>query len=208
MSAIETFEHKGHTIRVYVDEEPEDPREHNNIAKMYCQHKRYTLGDKHSYKAQDFNTWDEFKVELESAYDIAFLVPLYLLDHGTLTMSTEPFSCPYDSGQVGFMFITTAATIAEWSKSGLTPSMVSEMATMQMKAEVGYYSKYLSGNIYGYRIHDDDDEEVDSVWGIADLEECKDYARQVCPELPLYLTSKCHRSAGEGEAHEATEALA
>jgi hypothetical protein len=29
---------------------------------------------------------------------------LYLYDHGGITISTGPFSCPRDSGQVGFIY--------------------------------------------------------------------------------------------------------
>ena len=42
---------------------------------------------------------------LESIDGFVFL-PLYLFDHSGITMNTSGFSCPWDSGQVGWIFCT------------------------------------------------------------------------------------------------------
>ena len=41
------------------------------------------------------------------------ILPLYLYDHGEITMSTGRFSCPWDSGQVGWIYCTKERFIAE-----------------------------------------------------------------------------------------------
>lgn len=38
---------------------------------------------------------------------------LYLMDHSGLAMSTTPFHCPWDSGQVGFVFTKDANVVTE-----------------------------------------------------------------------------------------------
>ena len=37
------------------------------------------------------------------------MLPLYLYDHSGITMSISPFSCPWDSGQVGWIYCTPDA---------------------------------------------------------------------------------------------------
>jgi hypothetical protein len=52
---IETigFEH-GVVAKIYVDDDPENPREHyDHLGKMVCFHRRYDLGDKHDYSDLD-----------------------------------------------------------------------------------------------------------------------------------------------------------
>jgi hypothetical protein len=48
---METVEYKGHCIEIYIDEYAENPRRaFDNLGRMTCWHRRYDLGDKHSYK--------------------------------------------------------------------------------------------------------------------------------------------------------------
>lgn len=62
--------------------------------------------------------WDLFSVswlspsdiEVDELYDLVratgqyVILPLYLYDHSGITISTGPFSCPWDSGQVGWIY--------------------------------------------------------------------------------------------------------
>ncbi len=41
------------------------------------------------------------------------ILPLYLYDHGGITMRTNPFSCPWDSGQVGWIYAPKKTFIDE-----------------------------------------------------------------------------------------------
>jgi len=45
-----------------------------------------------------------------------YIQSLYLYDHSGITMSTSPFSCPWDSGQVGFAYVDRATVEREWGK--------------------------------------------------------------------------------------------
>jgi hypothetical protein len=66
-------------------------------------HKNYILGDKHNLKTEDFESFDEMA---ESVLDNGIYLPLYLYDHSGITMSYKPFGCRWDSGQVGFIYMT------------------------------------------------------------------------------------------------------
>ena len=96
----------------------------------------------------------------------AVVSPLYLYDHSGITMNTGGFSCPWDSGQVGFAIITEEKGVEEWGHDWR------EKAEARIKAEVEEYARYLEGNVYGYRTfdknpaeHDGAEALDDSFWG-------------------------------------------
>lgn len=131
------MEYKGHTIEIHQDIDAESPREWDNLGIMYCEHGRYTLGDK-----------DAAKPTKEDGEIVS--LPLYLYDHGGLTMNTGGFSCPWDSGQVGII----------WAKKG-AEGLENDRILDVMRQEVKTYDDYLTGNVYGYNIPALDD----SCWG-------------------------------------------
>ena len=95
-----------------------NPREtDDNLGTMVCWHRRYQLGDKHSYSEPYFFLQhlaasagrsvagdESFKELREAAINNYVIEPLYLYDHGGITISMAPFTCPWDSGQVGFIY--------------------------------------------------------------------------------------------------------
>jgi hypothetical protein len=93
-------------IKIIQDEDPQHPREDfdGHIGKMICWHNRYELGDKD--EEMDI---EEFEWRAEKEGFIA--LPLYLYDHSGLTMNTSGFSCPWDSGQVGFIYCSLPAAL-------------------------------------------------------------------------------------------------
>jgi len=87
-------------------------------------------------------TVDQVK-ELVAKPDIISL-PLYLYDHSGITMNTTGFSCPWDSGQVGYIYVSKADARKERIPFGnIKPILESEVET---------YNQYLTGEVYGYEI--------------------------------------------------------
>lgn len=96
----------------------------------------------------------------EKAYCI---LPLYLYDHSGITMNTTGFSCPWDSGQVGWIYASEDAIKEEYDCNDLTPE-IREKAEKLLRGEVEYYDHYIRGDCYGFQLYKDD-EELDSCWG-------------------------------------------
>lgn len=111
------------------------------------------------------------------------LIPLYLYDHSGITMSTSPFSCPWDSGQVGWIYCTPEMLRMEF---GSTAKASVANARDMMEAEVRTYDCYLRGECYGYQLYLSG-EEVDSCWGF--LGEIKDLKDDLRGNLPLEAAS-------------------
>lgn len=109
-------------------------------------------------------------------------LPLYLYDHSGITMSTGSFSCPWDSGQVGFIYCTLERARLNWTRPDATwetlipwdegkEITMREAAVKVLEGEVETYDQYLTGNVYGYVAKgygggdDGDREDIASCWG-------------------------------------------
>lgn len=183
-----------YTLRVIPDNEPLNPRtEWDNANYMLCWHRRYILGDPHDKlpftvpRAGDHNSWDELERELRARVraagdKIAILQPLYLYDHGGITISTGAFSCRFDSGQVGFVFITHKQLRENWNYNALSTKR-REQLTKYIDAEVETYDQYLRGDVWGYEVVVDEggdaEEVIESCWGFYGEETAKEEGQSV-----------------------------
>lgn len=92
------------------------------------------------------------------------ILPLYLYDHSGITMSTGAFSCPWDSGQVGYIYMTRDQIKRDHGWMMLTKGRVNKIEGY-LKGEVRVYDHFLTGNVYGYQVVDLDGDHLDSCWG-------------------------------------------
>lgn len=98
---------------------------------------------------------------VKAALEEFIILPLYLYDHSGITISCHPFSCSWDSGQVGYAVLTKQEIDSEFGGDR-------EKAEAYLRATVKTYDDYLTGSVYGYTIEPADDNEdkiEDSCWG-------------------------------------------
>jgi len=164
-------------IKIFPDEDPESPREWDNLGTMVCFHRRYNLGDKHEYNSNDFDSWGELEARIIRDHDVAVILPLYLFDHSGITMCTNSFGDPWDSGQVGFIYVSKKTVREAYNLKYVTKKVRERMAEY-LKGEVETYDNYLTGNVYGYQITKGD-EDIYSCWGYYELDECMKEAESV-----------------------------
>jgi len=131
-------------------------REDDNLTKMVCFHNRYDLGDKHDYNKSDYNSWEELAEAIKEKEDVLLIKPLYLYDHSGITISTGEFNCKWDSGQVGFVYITKE--LAELTGAP------EDSFERQLKGEVETYDQELRGEVFGFTCYKDG-EQLDSCGG-------------------------------------------
>lgn len=97
----------------------------------------------------------------------AVILPVWLYEHsGTCYRAAEdnPFSCPWDSGLFGFIFVTAEALRREYKVKRLSPRIKAQAAEV-LAQEVKTYGAWASGDVFGFRVENADGEEVDSCWG-------------------------------------------
>lgn len=159
-------------LRIEQDIYPTNPREdHTQFATMFCAHRRYDLGDRQTQNVADIEAFEE---------ECDWTLPLYLYDHSGITMSTGPFSCPWDSGRVG----TIGITREQLAETGLEVN--EENALTVMRQEVEEYDQYLRGDIWYYVIEDDDGNVLDSLSDMYGY----DYAEEEGKRMLEYLEAK------------------
>ena len=190
MEPLEVWSNKDEVLGIYQDENPESPREWDNLGIMLCGHKRYELGDEQPKSREEL---DERLEEL----DPVIRLPLWLLDHSGLAMQTGSFESDaqqFDSGQVGWIVATKKDILDNFTgydkngkrkpmKTKMTPQMVKD-AERILRGEVETYSKYLGGFVYGFVIEKKDtcdkcqnvsSEHIDSCWGFYSYDEIWDH---------------------------------
>ncbi len=187
--------HHGHTIKIYYDPDAESPQEWSNLGMLICWHRRYRLGDSHHYDSPEAFLRDLADVSdqsdlsmnqmLERAERKAVILPVFLYDHSGLAMNTIGFHCPWDSGQVGYIYVTLEAVRQEFGLKRVTKALREKAADI-LRGEIVSYDAYLGGRVYGYVI-EQDGEEIDACWGfVGDYElDCLSEARAFVDQLIL-----------------------
>lgn len=134
----DTIKKDGLTLTIETDECLESPREWDNFGTMACKHPRYRLGDKNHGLSDEPENWAQELDEMGAVY-----LPLWLYDHGGITMRTAPFG-RWDNTIVGYIFATPDKMKAE----GVTPERALEI----LRKEVETYDQYLTGDVYAFLI--------------------------------------------------------
>lgn len=161
-----------YSLRILPDPDPPNPRDDDNLGTMICFHNRYNLGDKTKLTSDNFKSWKELEDYLIKKEGAAVILPIYIYDHSGITISTQPFSCPWDSGQIGFIYVSREKLLDEYNKKYVTHALKVKAAGI-LRDEVDAYDVYLQGDYWGYEIVDENDNPVDSCWGYDDYNYCK-----------------------------------
>lgn len=148
-------------MEIYREQHPIDPREHDNLTTMECSHKKYTLGDK-QFDSDKHSGWAEVKSKIKEQHNVVAIKPLYLLDHSGLRISTSKMNNPWDSGQVGYAYITESNLDFMGIKE---EDRTQENYRKWIKGEVEQYDDYLRGNVWRYKFYNSEGHQADSCGG-------------------------------------------
>jgi hypothetical protein len=176
---VEKIQHNSKIVSIHYDRDVESPRDWDNLGTMVCFHKRYQLGDRdHGYNHSDYGSWDEVREAIAKNEDAAIILPLGLIDHSGISMyvgSGAHWCDPggWDSGTVGFIFVSRDKLRKEYSKKRLSKKTLA-LAEKCLRAEVKTYDQFLRGDVYWYEVEDAKGNTIDSCGGFFGLE----YAKQ------------------------------
>jgi len=165
-------EYKVFTIKIRWDEDPQgcNPRCDDNLGVLSWWHRRYDFKEDRDGK----QLWREIDREGESENygepvheddlrrsDLIYL-PVYMYDHSGITVNTGGFHCPWDSGQLGWIWCTKEAARLTWPNT--KDEQLVALAEDRLRAEIKSWDLFLTGQVYGYEVWLDG-ELVDSCWG-------------------------------------------
>jgi hypothetical protein len=144
----QSIKHGNYQLDIIIDDMAESPiTAFDNVGQMVLRHRKYNLPNEIDLDFDSFLSWDEVYDFLHTKY--AFILPIYMYDHGGITISTNPFNDPWDSGQIGYI-------VTNEDHEGKTLEI--------LRNEVEIFSQYLEGHCYGFRITKDG-EEIESCFG-------------------------------------------
>ena len=164
------------TLKIYYDSDAENPRESIDYDSVIAYKSQYTLGEEIIPEPID---WLEEKLnvpkkyeysnarlaELEAIFFDRFIAKrIYLYEHSGLAVSTSPFSNKWDSGQVGYIYISKEKVRANYGAKKVGKKL-KQLVLDRLEAEVEELNHYVSGDVFGFKILDSEDSVVDSCWG-------------------------------------------
>ena len=155
-------------FKIEQDVDPESPREWDNLGTFIMQHGRYSFGDREFENDSSYISFEEdFKYHLNAVCnctlkDVIYL-PVYMYDHSGITISTTPFSCSWDSGQIGYTYVTKEQIRKEYSVKRISLKLKEQISSI-LQSEIETLDQYLIGDVYGFTIEYDNGE-INSCWG-------------------------------------------
>jgi hypothetical protein len=141
----------GTTLEVYQDEYPSSPREWCNVTTLIFFGNYSYLGDKHDFRSEDADNWEEQEALIRSKLNVKHIQKVYGYSHGGLAISTKPFSCPWDSGVLGFA-VVTAKNVTETQGGKYATKKNVENCVRQIDNEIETLNQYVQGDMYGFNI--------------------------------------------------------
>lgn len=157
-----------YSLEVVNDDDPISPREWDNLGTILYTSLRYTLGDKWA----DSN---DIHSVTNDPNNIA--LPVYAYIHSGIVLNTTGFSCPWDSGQSGVIYVSKEKIRNEFKVKRISPALKEKVINI-LRAEVDIYSQYTSGEVYGYRIVDEHGDVVDSCYGFFSYKEAEEQGNE------------------------------
>lgn len=132
MNIYETWLKDNERVVILYDEDAENPREYySDRSTLVTKHRRYKLGDREPLSDTEYD---------ERCNDEKLVVlPVYMYEHSGIALSTGPFSCPWDSGMVGFIY------------ASIEKEQTHEEVAKQLAQEIEIYSKFLQGAVFYFK---------------------------------------------------------
>lgn len=134
-------------VKIGLDTDPLDPREGGgNYSTIVDWHKDYSFGEEKLERGVYANEYEALIKHLPKPIEEYFYLPIYLLDHSGLRLSTTSFACDpggWDSGQVGWIYI---------HKDDFLELSTEKSAEEYLKGEIEMMDMFCAGDVYAYSI--------------------------------------------------------
>ncbi len=171
------IEYNGYQINIFYDDNADSPREtYDNLGTLYTAHRYYRpekeLEDHFDIDNVFEGDTDNFRESFLKEY---IALPVYLYEHGGITVSTSPFSCPWDSGLFGIIAVSLDTVREEYGWKYITANRRKKIESY-LQNEIKTLDDYYTGEVFGYRIttKDNKDNELESGWGYYGIESVKE----------------------------------
>ena len=157
--------YKGFNINIERDCDAENPRDWDNLGTMYTMHRNYQPEKQFNEHFEWNEVFDEHRDLLDSFEKKYIALKFYLYDHSGQTVSTSPFSCPWDSGLFGIIAVDIEKVKKDYGWKKVTKKRRKQIESY-LEGEVELYDNYCTGEIYRFEVTKiDDDNSIESCGG-------------------------------------------
>lgn len=171
MNAVEKLKYKGYKIKIFYDEDAQNPyQDWDQCSDVTFWLRNYNLNSTGSGQ-MDFDGPDAV-VDAFSRGKIVYYQWIRAYIHSVITVSLGsgyPFNDPWDSGLAGVVYVTKEKATAEFPRYGGRDLWLA--CERLAKTEIETLDMYLTGQVYGYVVKHKG-VEVDSRWSCYGLEYC------------------------------------
>jgi hypothetical protein len=122
---------------------------------------------------------DERELEIleEMARERYEILPVYKYEHSGVALSTTPFRSSWDSGQIGWVFVSHEQIKENYAEEEIDEDL-RETARELMKSNIDVFSTWVAGEAVGFKVEDPEEGiTVDSCWGFYDREYAMERAK-------------------------------
>lgn len=180
-----------YTLVISPDSHSENPREWDNLGTFVSFDRNSSGADEvynHDPEQYLIEMIEEFKAGFEQAMldkeelptfgellEIAekyyIILPVFKYEHSGVSYNTTGFSCLYDSGQIGFIYVSKEGLREKCCWKRITKGRIA-IANEILASEIKLFSQWASGSVYGFQLYYHDVEkpytsvdEQDACWG-------------------------------------------
>lgn len=180
---LDTETYRGYTIEIWRDEHVDNPREWCNLGTLALKGSGWAehgIDDQESFfalllESEDYlkyshedRDYDRYNIDhgkaqrrIEEKY---IVLPVFKFEHSNVAYNTSGFSCPWDSGQNGYIYASKEDVRKEYSVKNISPR-IRKLVIGVLESEVKTFSDAVNGNVYGYTVIAPDGEQLDSCGG-------------------------------------------
>ena len=160
---IKEFPYKGHNLRLIdTDADSSSPREFDPYGTIITLHRTYDFSDGHAPKitTREVTGWEDLKKRLKDEEKAVAILPIYMYDHSSQSLSTEPFNDYFDSAQIGFIYATEDDILTGSGRKVLTDELIKD-AEGYLKSEIELMHNWHNDNCFGFVVDpvNEEDEE-------------------------------------------------
>ena len=184
-NAIETIDYKGHKIGLFYDQDPESPREWDNLGTIYSNSKRYSPDGKGIEELMEMagqSRYDE-AIDFKAIRKKFYCLKIWIYDHSGQTVrtgETNPWGnmgyMSWDSGLFGAIAVSKEKAKKEYGYKRACKGLEKKVLSC-LEAEVKTFDCFVTGEIYSYVVENEQGEEIDSCCGWYDREEAINEAK-------------------------------
>ena len=131
----------GFTVEIIQDEMLENPQQMwDNVGHCEFFHREYNFGNENM-----FSDFEEAQKYAKNKNVIA--LPVYMCDHSGITINTTGFSCGWDSGQIGYIWVTKESVRDQFNVKRITEKL-KEKVLVYLQENIETLDQYLRGQVW------------------------------------------------------------